>query len=677
MELIDHISRSIRNGEATFLLGAGISINSGIPIVSSIYNELLKILKFEQPEIDAFWKSKFPFETFMASIKEVVPEYFTFLLNIFKAENPSSNHIFVSNCIRAKFVNNIFTTNFDNLLQKALDNVKVNYSTLYTQKHLESIDLASNNQIIHLHGFINSKKTIATTIERVAGLWGIESRKKAIKELLNHSKHKTIISIGYSYSDIFDIVPLIETASEKKVSFIMLDYSKESTQIIDAKSKEFPFSEYPNSFIIKTDIDAFISSLNKKLFEEDLMQTKFSTNWKLYLSKLFNEFSEADKLAIKAKIFSLLDRPDLSLEFYEKAYAQCDDDKRDFFNSLYINQLNETGSFDKALEIAKIQLAEFKNLKFDNKKLGITTEVEIRLRIAVASLNLGKLEISHKHLVVAKNLIDNNRLYKYLPECYFYLIDILIAWGEFSEVERIIKDALGNCAVHTPTQLPMMLGKLADVLYVQGNSEEGLSFAKQAWALSKDHGDLSDINASLCRLLSLSMSLGEMEESLLYSTEIEEITPKLRNKVDKAFNHSILGKHFSYMLEHFPDANRKLLYEASVENLEESIGLFHISNMSAERVLALSELGRTYAIYNKVKELELIEREVLNVIPLEDRHSNLEIYDCMSDSFQRINEKTKSMGWLNKLIREINEDQEYRNYYELLNIEDRIIELKK
>lgn len=675
MNLIEYISNLINKGETAFLLGAGISINSGIPIVSSIYDEVLEILEFSPSEKRIFWESTFPFETFMASIKEVVPEYFTFLLNIFKAENPSSNHQFISNCIKANLVSSVFTTNFDDLLQKELDKWEINYETYFTQKHLQSISLNDKSQIVHLHGFIRSKRTIATTIERVAGLWGIESRKKAVGELLNYSKHKTIISIGYSYSDIFDIVPLIEAKENKGVSFIMFDYSKDSTEIIQANTQDLPFKDYPNSYLIKTDIDTLINELNRKIFNEVIDQAKYTTQWKEYISLLFGEFSNADKSAIKAKIFILLDRPDLSLQFYKQALSESKDEKRDFFNSLYINQLNETGNFEEAIKLAKLQLLKFKNLKFKSSKLQITTEVEIRLRIAVASLNLGELDISYQQLIKTKALIDDNKLYKYVPECYFYLTDILIARGEFSKVETLLKDALGNCAVHTPSQLPMMLGKLSDIYYVQGNSEEGLVFAKQAWELSKDHGDISDINASLCRLLSLSMSLGDIEYSLLYSTEIEEITPKLRNLVDKAFNHSILGKHFSFMLEHFRDANRELLFKASVDNLKVSIDLFNISNMDTERILALSELARTYAIYNKVHELEDIESLILKEIPLQDRHSNLEVYDCMSDAFQRINNRIKSMTWLNKLIKEINGDKEYEKYYELLNINSRIAEL--
>lgn len=673
---MDHIQilfEKINSGRTVFLTGAGSSFNSGIPIVSHIYTALLEILEFDAAEVELFWKSQFPFESFMASIKEVVPEYFSIMLEIFKAKHASSNHQFIANCLAEGFVSTVFTTNFDDLLQRALDQNKIDYTTYYTQKSLKRFSIQDHNQIVHLHGFIHSKRTIASTIDRVAGLWGIEARKSAMHQLLSNDDHDTIMSIGYSYSDIFDIVPLIESDHHRSKQFIMLDYLDAGTEVVSASDTEYPFSQHPDSMIIRTNIDELVIKVNHLLFGHSIDSNKYTTPWKDLLFQLFGDFDKADLFAIKGKVLGLMDRPISSLTYFKQAYHQSDARKKEFYQSIYINQLNEVGQFELAFQLAKEQLIEFNDFRFQSDRLKGKSEIEIRLRIAVAALNLGYLDEANEHLILAKNQIEALRLFAYMPECYFYLIDLFIAQGKFGDADDIMKEAIGNCAVHTPQSLPSMFGKLADVCYVQGRTNEALSHARQSWELAKNHGDVSDINSALCRLTSLYMSVDDLKNSLLFSTELESTTRQLINPIDRAFSHSILGKHYGYLLESFPDAKREMLYEESIRHFSLCIKIFDDHGMDVEQILALSELSRTHAIFgNREKCLEIehiIEPELDH---LQDRHSRLEVYDCLSDVFQRLEMRQKSLLWLNKLIGEIRNDVEYQDYFELLNIEGRL-----
>ncbi len=667
---------AFKKGRVAFLVGAGASVNSGIPTVNGIYDEILKVLNFTKEEYDDFYGNVFPFETFMACIKDIIPEYFSLFLDIFKAKEFNSNHYFMANCIKNGFAQDIFTTNFDNLIEKALERYGIKFKIHYTQKHLDKLYLGKNN-VIHLHGYIQSKRTIVTTINKVAGLKGIEARRKAIVHLLNSHEYDVVLSLGYSYSDLFDINPNIEYNSNKTVSFIMLDYLQNKTEVILAKDSQKVFSNYPNSYIIRTNVDSFIQELNIELFGHKVPDNTYTTRWKEYIGLFFNELDTADKLAIKGNIFTLLHKPKKTLEYYNEAIKSCSYNKRDFYTSLYINQLNELGHFELVKSLVKEQYDDFKKSKFPNDKLKGANEIEIRVRLVTALVNLNETEDIFQHLDKCKSLIERYKLYNYIPEVYFYYIDVLISEGKFSSCEKFIKQAIKKCAIYTPQNLSVLYGKYADIKMTRGDSEEALNIAMKSWDLANKHSNLPDINSSLCRLNGFFMSFGDLEKSKLCLDELIKITPLLKNLLDKAFNFLTIGEGFSAILENFSNVDKLAIFKKSETSLQNALQIFSSYNMKIEEILTLVELCRLNAIIKKEEQVFAFEKAIKNKLKfINDKHSTFEVFDGVSYAFQILGNKNKSLEWLSKLSEAIKDLPEYEQYFEILNIENRLLSLK-
>lgn len=122
-KIIDEIIHGIEIGETVIFCGAGISRNSGLPVVKQIVPYILE--KFELPPndinliLDKDDYPKIPFESFIETLQEhsKIDE----LYNIYDHGEPNTNHILLAKLIKAGKVKTILTTNFDKLIEKALE----------------------------------------------------------------------------------------------------------------------------------------------------------------------------------------------------------------------------------------------------------------------------------------------------------------------------------------------------------------------------------------------------------------------------------------------------------------------------------------------------------------------------------------------------------------------------
>ncbi len=97
---IDSLLNWLNNQKITFLAGAGISFDSGIPIVSEFYIQFLskfysnKDAKILNEEIK---KNRIPFERMIEHIFSYTNNDYS-LLNIFLKGNPNINHMVLAKC---------------------------------------------------------------------------------------------------------------------------------------------------------------------------------------------------------------------------------------------------------------------------------------------------------------------------------------------------------------------------------------------------------------------------------------------------------------------------------------------------------------------------------------------------------------------------------------------------
>jgi len=209
MELLDSLSNA---KELSFFCGAGISYNSGIPLVYHIVRDVIDALSDKQINPDEFYTNlitiRKPFEAFMETLLRTSRN--DTVLDIFDSSSPNNNHRIIAQLCKRGIVREVFTTNFDTLLETAFNEINllenVDYVVL-SQDDQFSLDYGPNIIVLYkIHGCISQKKTMSTTIKNVANKYKVAKRKKVIERaFLPNRSGRTMIVLGYSFSDVFDI----------------------------------------------------------------------------------------------------------------------------------------------------------------------------------------------------------------------------------------------------------------------------------------------------------------------------------------------------------------------------------------------------------------------------------------------------------------------------------------
>jgi len=253
--IISELRESICSGDVAVLCGAGISKESGLPVVNDLVSFILDKLNATKEEKLKIKKGRLPFEGFFDLI--VAECNISQLLNIFRLGSPNINHIFLAKLVNLGLVKLICTTNFDTLIEEAFADIgltaNLDFKVMISNSDFDKTQLkVSKPLLIKLHGCISDEKQLAISIQNVANKVGLESRARIIKQLFSEGKHRVVLVLGYSCSDVFDIIPSISEISKnhKRVIFINHDENVENRAIIEdirKQSSPNPFINFPNS----------------------------------------------------------------------------------------------------------------------------------------------------------------------------------------------------------------------------------------------------------------------------------------------------------------------------------------------------------------------------------------------------------------------------------------------
>jgi len=226
-KIIDTISNLIKNKELVVFCGAGISKNSGIPLVYDIKSTILESLKLSRKEIELLINSNLPFESFMEPLIEGHSR--NLLFNIYFGKTPNANHHFLAQLAKRGYLNTILTTNFDTLIEKALKQTEVAYSSFYNESRLKQFHNNDNQvNILKLHGCISDMENMAITIKQVARETYSHQRREVFDNVLENQSNNALLICGYSCSDIFDIVPYVRNLKNKSIEVFYINHLDDS-----------------------------------------------------------------------------------------------------------------------------------------------------------------------------------------------------------------------------------------------------------------------------------------------------------------------------------------------------------------------------------------------------------------------------------------------------------------
>jgi tetratricopeptide (TPR) repeat protein/NAD-dependent SIR2 family protein deacetylase len=264
--ILEDIYHSLKAGEAVFLLGAGVSMNSGLPNAFQAKKQILQSLlqgishKDIRNDKRKILTSKMPFELFLQFVLYPL-ENIESVLDIYHKGEPNINHIFISRLWSKGCFDSIYTTNFDCLLEKA---VGKEYSVHANEDSFLRISEKQLN-IYKLHGSIDQIDSIRTTITTISNKVLADKRKSIIHKLFITGKHKYIIILGYSLSDEFDINLVLKgiPKGNKKIFYI---HHSDSPKYKLEDFKTRPLLRAFQGKIIYINTDRFIKDLWQKIF---------------------------------------------------------------------------------------------------------------------------------------------------------------------------------------------------------------------------------------------------------------------------------------------------------------------------------------------------------------------------------------------------------------------------
>jgi len=247
MKLIGKIANSIKSGEITFLVGAGISYPkpSNLPLAGQVISALLTVFYERSSILQELYKNEIDFcntlntlrfESLLQILQENVE--ITPILNLLRNGEPNFYHFFLVECM--KFNNFVITTNFDQLIEKAFQgrSLKVCSTDSEFRKVAKQINSGKNfNFLFKIHGSIDRPLSIKATLNQV-GSSGIGfANEKGKAEVFDHLvEEKELLILGYSGSDDFDIIPRLQYVKSDKIIY-WLDYDPKTSFKIKKKKE--------------------------------------------------------------------------------------------------------------------------------------------------------------------------------------------------------------------------------------------------------------------------------------------------------------------------------------------------------------------------------------------------------------------------------------------------------
>ena len=270
--ILNEITNNLENKDAAVFFGAGLSFNSGLPIVVKLLNYLFEKMEMTADQRKLIMDSNLPFEAIMETVLE--ESSLDDILDIFEEGIPNSNHAFLAKLVKNGYVNLICTTNFDTLLEQALEKENLtngkDFFVYSSSSEIRNIDWSIKSpKLIKIHGCITQKAEMAITMKQVAGMEFSNPRENVITEIFSGNHCKSVLVLGYSCSDLFDISPQIEQLSVNLNEVIFIEHCSSGIfrkESITVKEDKNPFKKFIQGTRILINTDDFIKVVWESMY---------------------------------------------------------------------------------------------------------------------------------------------------------------------------------------------------------------------------------------------------------------------------------------------------------------------------------------------------------------------------------------------------------------------------
>jgi len=430
--------------------GAGISFNSGLPLANQIKYIILEQLFDDKTDFSELIESNIPFEVFIdiLSTNSDISKIF----EIFKNGEPNSNHILVAKLAKIKKIKTILTTNFDLLLEKALEEEGLkeglDFVRIYKEEDFSNFnynELKDKLVIFKIHGTIDEWDSIRTTLKFIASKSLSEKRMSIIRYLFSTGTHEKVLILGYSCSDIFDISPQICSIQEEQKEVIFLEHKEkimEKIEDIKIKDENNPFKGFPGKRIFRN-TDYLIMDLWKNC--ENLIGkyelTKSEILWDSTISDWFSSIK--DVIATNYIRGSLLEY----VSNFEKAIIYY---KSSLIDANNINYERGKIAANSKLGICSDQLGNYNDskqyyeetLSISRKLKDKSEELKSLINLGNVYLNLGNTKKANEYQIQALSIAEEINDIESLSKIYTNMGILFFNSKDYENAEKFHKKSI-------------------------------------------------------------------------------------------------------------------------------------------------------------------------------------------------------------------------------------------
>lgn len=321
--------------------------------------------------------------------------YFPFIAGFqqFVNVNSNENHIYLKR-LKNKGCE-IITPNFDCAIEKLYGNFR--YTTVLGVPSTQ----IRNNIIYHYHGIGTQYEQLGATISKIKQGVNIEFGKQ-IKNWFE--KGYSIISVGFSCSDYFDMTPFFESLPNDTYEGTAIFFQHGDTVDEEIKNKISKFyGAFKNRKIIYGDTTAFLEDLNRYAGGRSCIKNKktVQVDWKVEFEHIKN--CRREKLFYLIK---LLNHCGLTLS-------------DDFFRQAKKSELiNRFDSMGQLLEYAMEELKDFEIKEYlvgfhDRSKSIFSDIIDLCIRINYSSENFCKIESGFNEVTQSSGVRKEEKAIKY------------------------------------------------------------------------------------------------------------------------------------------------------------------------------------------------------------------------------------------------------------------------
>jgi tetratricopeptide (TPR) repeat protein/NAD-dependent SIR2 family protein deacetylase len=353
MAAYNDIINLLLNNKIAVLSGAGISYDSGLPVVSAFYQHFLPMFYMKDDAeylMGTINNEHIPFERMMEHIFNYTGND-NAIMDIFANGEPNIVHEILALMLTNGLANELYTTNFDCLIEKSLEKSglikRKNYGYFFDEKgfsKLKKTDFSIKN-LIKIHGTIDHKDSIRTTLETITSTKLLSSRKPAIERLFSTGIHDVILVLGYSFSDIFDINKYIKELEVSK-KIIVINHTQNADIIVEPLTS-LNKDGNKNPFLTKN-VNGCVVTVNTLSFMSKLCMIKYGSipdanpiiyDWKSYLDRWVAKFDASHKAYIAGGICNAMTEYNIGSKYNTKAFETVNSNETELYVSVINNHV--------------------------------------------------------------------------------------------------------------------------------------------------------------------------------------------------------------------------------------------------------------------------------------------------------------------------------------------------